>query len=72
MLCRLDESLDAGDVSRAWIVWSGAAETALADALRFSGGHLPGRGLVLGRGSALFRVVRLGGHQGKEGSWQCC
>ena len=34
----LDESLDAGDVSRAWLVWSGAAETALADAYQFSGG----------------------------------
>ena len=29
---QLDESLDAGDVSRAWLVWSGAAEAALADA----------------------------------------
>ena len=29
---RLDESLDADDVSRAWLVWSGAAEAALADA----------------------------------------
>ena len=28
----LDASLDAGDVSRAWLVWSSAAETALADA----------------------------------------
>ena len=37
---RLDESLDAGDVSRAWLVWSGAAETALADACQFSGGSL--------------------------------
>ena len=27
------------------------------------GGPIPGRGLVLGRGSALFRVVRLGGHK---------
>ena len=59
----LDESLDAGDVSRAWLVWSGAAEAALDDACRFSGGPLPSGGLVLGRGSALFRVVRLGGHQ---------
>ena len=41
-------------------MWSGAAEAALAD--RFSGGPIPGRGLVLGRGSASFRVVRLGGH----------
>ena len=58
---RLDESLDAGDVSRAWLVWSGAAEAALADAYRFSGGPLPCRGLVLGRGSALLRFLRLGG-----------
>ena len=38
---QLDESLDAGDVSRAWLVWSGAAEIALADAFRFSGGPVP-------------------------------
>ena len=43
LMCRqdalqLDESLHAGDVSRAWLVWSGAAEVALADAFRFSGG----------------------------------
>ena len=42
-------------------VWSRAAESALADALRFSGGPLPARGLVLGRGSAVLRVVQLGG-----------
>ena len=51
------------DVSRAWAAWSGAVETALADAYRFSGGPLPSRGLVLGRGNASFRVVRLGGHK---------
>ena len=60
---RLSESLDADDVSRAWLVWSGVAEAALADAFRFCGGPIPSRGLVLGRGSALFRVVRLGGHK---------
>ena len=49
-------SLDAGEVFCAWLVWSGAAEVALADAFRFSGGPVPTRGLVLGRGSALFRV----------------
>ena len=59
----LDESLDAGDVSRAWLVWSGAAETVLADACWFSGGPAPNRGLVLGRGKASFRLVRLGGHK---------
>ena len=63
---QLDESLDAGDVSRAWLVWSGAAEAALAEAFRFSGGPVPTRSLVLGRGSALFRVVRLGGHEVKK------
>ena len=60
---QLDESLDAGDVSRAWLVWSGAAETALADACQICGGPISTRGLVLARGSALFRVVRLGGHK---------
>ena len=59
----LDESLDAGDFSQAWLVWSGAAETALADACRFSGCAAPDRGLVLGRGKAIFRLVRLGVHK---------
>ena len=56
---QLDESLAAGDVSCAWLVWSGAAETALVDAYQLSGGPLPCWGLVLGRRSASFRVVRL-------------
>ena len=34
---QLDESLDTDDISRAWLVWSGAAEAALAGAYRFSG-----------------------------------
>ena len=59
----LDDSLGAGDVSRAWLVWSGAVEAALADAYRFSGGPLPSRGLVLDRRNASFRVVRFGGHK---------
>ena len=59
----LDASLAAGDVSQAWVVWSGAVESALADAYRFSGGPLPSRGLVLGRGRASFRFVKLGGHK---------
>ena len=67
MSCRdallLDAALAAGDVSRAWLVWSGAVEAALADDYRFSGGPLPSRGLVLGRRSASFRVVWLGGHK---------
>ena len=37
----LDEALGADDVSGAWLVWSRAAEAALADAYRFSGGPLP-------------------------------
>ena len=57
----LDESLELDDVSMAWSVWSRAAEAALADAYQFSGGPLPCRGLVLGRGAALFRWVQLGG-----------
>ena len=67
MSCRdallLDASLAAYDVSRAWAVRSGAVESALVDAYRFSGGPLPSRGLVLGRGRASFRVVKLGGHK---------
>ena len=59
----LSESLDVGDVSQAWLVWSRAAETALADANCFSGGFAPCQGLVLGRGTARFRRVRLGGHK---------
>ena len=57
----LDESLVLDDVSLAWSVWSRAAESALADAFRFSGGPLPAKGLVLGRGSAVLRVAQLGG-----------
>ena len=60
---RLGESLDADEVSRAWLFWSGAAETALAGACQFCGGLIPTRGLVLGLGSELFRIVRLGGHK---------
>ena len=59
----LSESLDVGDVSQAWLVWSRAAETALADAYCFPGGPAPCQGLVLGRGMARFRLVRLGCHQ---------
>ena len=58
---RLTRSLLDGDVSSAWAVWSSAAESALADACCFSGGPIPSRCLVLGRGTARLRVVRLGG-----------
>ena len=67
----LDEALDPGDVSQAWLILSGAAETALTDAYRFSGGPVPNRGLVLGRGSALFRVLRLGGHKVWKARGKC-
>ena len=39
----LDEALGADDVSMAWAVWSRAAESALLDAYRFSGGPLSAR-----------------------------
>ena len=58
----LNEALGADDVSMAWVVWSRAVESALLDAYRFRGGPFPSRSLVLGRSSALFRDVRLGGH----------
>ena len=57
----LDEALLSGDVSSAWMVWSSAAEKALADAFQFAGGPVPSRGLVLGRGMVRMRTVRLGG-----------
>ena len=57
----LDEALLNGDVSSAWMVRSTAAEKALADAFRFAGGPVPARGLVLGRGMARMRTVRIGG-----------
>ena len=40
---------------------------ALADAFQFSGGPVPHWGLVLGRGQALSKLVRLGG-SGPEGA----
>ena len=42
-------------------MWSSAAETALADAYQFTGGPVPERGLVMGRGTARMRKVRVGG-----------
>ena len=56
-----DDASRLEDVSDAWMVWSGEAMTALADACCFAGGPVPDRGLVPGRGVAQFRVVRLGG-----------
>ena len=57
----LDGALLCGHVSRAWMIWSSAAESALADAFRFAGGPVPASGLVLGRGVIRVRTVRLGG-----------
>ena len=57
----LDEALLNGDVSSAWMVWSTAAEKALADAFQLAGGPVPSRGLVLGRSMVRMRTVRLGG-----------
>ena len=37
----LDESLRLDDISGAWMIWSGAAEAALADAYQFVGGPDP-------------------------------
>ena len=48
---------------RLGLFWSGAVESVLVDAYRFSGGPLPSRDLVLGRGRASFRIVKLGGHK---------
>ena len=56
-------ALRVDDASRA-PVWSGAAQTALADASQFASWEsCQDWGLVLGRGGALFRVVRLGGRK---------
>ena len=44
----LSESFDAHDVSSAWLVWSSAAEAALADTYRFSGGPITSRAWFLG------------------------
>ena len=57
----LDGALLHGDVSSAWMVWSSAAEKALADAFQLAGRPVPRRGLVLGRGMIRLRSVRLGG-----------
>ena len=57
----LDEALLRGDVSSAWMVWSSAAEKALAGAFQFAGRPVPDRGLVLGKGMVRMRTVRLGG-----------
>ena len=66
---QLDESLIAGDVSRAWLVWSGAAETALVDAYQFNGGPLPGWGLGSWQGECFVSSRQTWWSQGSEGTW---
>ena len=68
----LDEALLYGDVSNAWMVWSTAAEKALADAFQLAGGPVPSRGLFLGRGMVRMRTVRLGGSYCSFCSEKCC
>ena len=53
---RLDDASSGKAVSDAWMIWSSAAESALADAFCLAGARL-----VLGEGTTQFRVVRLGG-----------
>ena len=52
---QLDESLDAGDVSRAWLVWLLKLRLLMLSVQWWTPSF---KGLVLGRGSASFRVVR--------------
>ena len=67
----LDGALLEGDVSRAWLIWSHAAEEALADAHRLAGGPERGHGVKLGRGHAQFSVVRLGGPKMRSARSRC-
>ena len=53
----LDESPRLGDVSRAWLVSSGVAGTALAHAFRFAGGPVTTRGLVGSRRLWMFWIL---------------
>ena len=59
----LSDSLDVGDVSQAWFVWSRTAETALADACCFFWWPCLLSGFGSCRGMARFRRVRLGSHE---------
>ena len=68
---RLDDALEGGDISQAWLVWSHAAEAALVDAYRLAGRPEPERGVRLGRGGARFSVVRLGGPKMRSARARC-
>ena len=67
----LDDCLTRGDVASAWLVWSAAAEEALADAFRLAGGPVPQGGSVLGLGCVWLRTVWLGGPQVRGGLGSC-
>ena len=53
-----DGPLGDGNVSRAWSIWSSAAEAALVHAYQFAGGPVPDG---FGLGSRFFCAVKLGG-----------
>ena len=55
---RLDDALSRECLSDAWVLWSGAADGALLTRFVLP---VPDRGLVLGRGTAQFKVDKLGG-----------
>ena len=59
----IDDALAGRDVHLAWTVWSTAAENAQACAFGMEGGPVPSNGLVLGLGSALFRVENISGNR---------
>ena len=65
---QLDEALDADEVSRVWLVWSGAAETALADAYQFLWETHPDQRSGLWSGECFVQGCLAGGSSGAEGS----
>ena len=67
----LEDALRDGDLSRAWLAWSSAAEGALVEAYCLAGGPIPDRGFHLGRGVARFNEVRLGGPKVRKARARC-
>ena len=53
-------TVEVGDVSTAWRVWSFAAEVSLLCALQLAGGSTPDKGFKCGPGVARFLAVALG------------
>ena len=66
---QLDESLDSGEVSRAWLVWSGASETALADTYQFCGRSYSDQGFGSGEGECIVQSCQTWWAQSEEGTW---